>query len=116
MYNKRKIGAEHEQLAAEFLRKNGYTIIDMNYYCRLGEIDIIAKEQDYFVFIEVKYRSNLQMGYPEEAVHVRKQRSIIRTARFYMLTHGISEDTPCRFDVVVMLGEEIKLISDAFTL
>lgn len=116
MYNKRSIGSEHEQIAAEFLRKNGYNIIERNYYCRSGEIDIIAKEQKYLVFVEVKYRSSLQNGYPEEAVHFRKQRSIIRAARFYMLSHSISEDTPCRFDVVVILGEETKLIVDAFTL
>lgn len=116
MYNKRSIGTKQEQVAANFLRENGYNIITMNFYCRSGEIDIIAKDQEYLVFIEVKYRSSLQNGYPEEAVHIRKQRSIIRAARFYMLSQGISEDTPCRFDVVVILGEEIKLISNAFTL
>lgn len=116
MYNKRTIGTEHEKIAKEYLLQKGYQIIVMNYHCRSGEIDIIAKEQEYLIFIEVKYRSSLKNGYPEEAIHVRKQRAIIHTARFYMLSHGISEDTPCRFDVVTILGEDIKLIQNAFTL
>lgn len=116
MYNKRTIGSKQEQIAASFLKEKGYNIITMNYYSRFGEIDIIAKEGEYLVFVEVKYRSSLDKGYPQEAVHIRKQKSIIRAAKFYMLKHGISEDTPCRFDVVVILGTKIEVITNAFML
>ncbi len=115
MYNKRSIGALKEQYAIEYLVKHGYEVIETNFYCRSGEIDIIAKHEGYLVFLEVKYRSSNRLGEPEEAVNYRKQQRIIRSARFYLLRHGLSEETPCRFDVVVILGEEIRIIEDAFT-
>lgn len=114
MYNKRKIGSTQEEKAEQFLKEQNYYIIERNFYCRSGEIDIIAKDGEYLVFIEVKYRSSADKGTPEEAVHARKIRSIVHTARFYMLRHGIPEDTPCRFDVVVIFQEEIRIIKDAF--
>lgn len=114
--NKRKIGAEYEQKAVQYLETAGYRILDRNYRCRIGEIDIIAVHRGYLCFIEVKYRSNLSQGYPEEAVDYRKQQTIIRTAQHYMKKKGISFDTSCRFDVVAMEGEEIRLIQNAYTL
>lgn len=115
MYNKRRIGSEQEKYGIEYLIKQGYTIIETNFFCRSGEIDIIARHKGYLVFIEVKYRATNRFGNPEEAVNGRKQQHIIRAARFYLLRHGYSEETPCRFDVVVILGKEIRVIEDAFT-
>lgn len=114
MYNKRKIGTQYECLAADYLTKQGYQIITMNYRLRSGEIDIIAKENAYLVFIEVKYRKNDSKGLPQEAVDFRKIRKIVNTAQVYMLKEHISLSTPCRFDVVIVLEDEITLIRNAF--
>ena len=114
MTNKRAIGSHYEAKAAEFLKKQGYEILDCNYQDRYGEIDLVARDGDYLVFVEVKYRSNLKIGYPEEAVTDKKQQKIRHGARYYLYRHDYSEDTPCRFDVVSILGEEIRLVCNAF--
>ncbi|MDF2870722.1 MAG: hypothetical protein K0R05_2297 [Anaerocolumna sp.] len=71
-------------------------------------------DKDVLVFIEVKFRRDLLSGSPFEAVDLRKTRNITKTARYYMYKNQISEDTPCRFDVVGIVGEEITLIQNAF--
>lgn len=114
MINKRRLGNAKEQLAAEYLTRQGYRILQTNYYCRGGEIDIIAEDGDYLCFIEVKYRSDTSDGYPEDAVDMRKIRRISRSALFYLNMCGLPDTTPCRFDVVSILGDEFSLIRDAF--
>lgn len=114
MENKRATGSRYEEKAAVFLQKEGFGILERNYRDRYGEIDLIAKEDGYLVFVEVKYRKNLQNGYPQEAVHEKKQQKIRHTARYYLYKKGYPEDTPCRFDVVSIVGEQIELIRDAF--
>ena len=113
-FNRRAIGTEYETLACEYLIRHGYQILCRNFRCRQGEIDIIARDRDYLVFIEVKYRRDEHEGDPVEAVDARKQARILRTARYYMTRYHISEDTPCRFDVVAVLGSNVRLIRDAF--
>ena len=110
----RKIGTEKERLAGELLQKKGYEILQYNYYCRSGEIDIIAKESDYLVFIEVKYRSHVRNGYPEETIQWNKRKKITQVAQYYMMRQGYPQETLCRFDVVVFLGNEYRIIKDAF--
>lgn len=112
--NNRRTGSIYEERAAEFLTGLGYEIIERNFRCRSGEIDLIGRDGTYLVFIEVKYRSTLQNGYPSEAVGRKKQRQILHTARYYLLTHGYGEETLCRFDVAAILKDEIHLIKDAF--
>ncbi|MCM1441287.1 MAG: YraN family protein [Roseburia sp.] len=112
--NKRRKGAQWEEKAASYLTDMGYHILEMNYRCRLGEIDIIAKESGYYVFAEVKYRSSNEYGSPLEAVTPAKQQRIRRVALVYLLEHGISMYVNCRFDVVGILNGEITLIQDAF--
>ena len=94
--------------------KQGYRIIERNFYCKAGEVDIIAYDAEYLCFIEVKYRKDLSDGYPEEAVDVRKARRITKSAMFYMNMCRIPASTPCRFDVVSILGDEIRVIKNAF--
>ena len=108
------VGNQYEALAAEYLQKEGYDIIERNFHCRQGEIDLIARDGNTLVFVEVKYRKDLTAGEPAEAVDARKQARILRTARYYMTRYHISEDTPCRFDVVAVLGSNVRLIRDAF--
>ena len=105
--NKRQIGSVYELKASDYLTKKGYQIIERNYRCRIGEIDIIAIERDCLCFIEVKYRKNEKTGDPLEAVDKRKQQKIIRTAQYYLLTHSKYQSVKCRFDAVGILGEEI---------
>lgn len=112
--NKRKIGSEEEQKAAEFLYHNGYRILQTNFYCKAGEIDIIGENEGYLCFIEVKYRCGLKRGYPEEAVDVRKASRITKSALCYMNMKGLSDSTPCRFDVVSILNDDVRLIKNAF--
>ena len=112
--NKRKIGANYEKLAGDYLVGQGYEILEYNFRCRMGEIDIVAKDGAYLVFVEVKYRSSSRTGNPLEAVDAGKQRIISKVAAYYCLTHGCGESQPCRFDVVAICGEEYTLIKNAF--
>ncbi len=113
MQNRRRIGTNYENLAAEYLQTLGYQIIEHNYYSRHGEIDLIAKHQGYLVFIEVKYRTNEKKGNPLDAVTLSKQRAISKCAVCYLREHGLS-DCAVRFDVVGILGEKIEVIPNAF--
>ena len=111
---KKQVGSEKEQAAGSFLRMQGYEILEYNFFTKFGEIDIVAKDGEYLVFVEVKYRSNKRNGLPEEAISYKKMQKITKAAQYYMLRHGLTEDTPCRFDAVVVLGQEQRLIKDAF--
>lgn len=112
--NKRNIGNEYEQIAVEYLTQNGYEIVEQNFRNRMGEIDIIAIDGDYLVFVEVKYRRTSGEGHPSEAVNYSKQRRITKTAMYYCGINGISEYRPMRFDVISILGEKIELFKNAF--
>lgn len=112
--NTRQIGIRYEKKAAEYLMQRGYRIVEKNYRCRLGEIDLVGIEQDYLCFIEVKFRKNSRMGNPLEAIDLNKQRRIIKTAQFYILTHGVPQNIKCRFDAVGILDEKITLVKNAF--
>jgi putative endonuclease len=97
-----------------YLKEQGYVILEKNFRCRMGEIDLIAREGSYLVFVEVKYRSNASLGDPLEAVDRRKQATIRKVASWYLMKKGLSDRVPCRFDVVGILGKEITLIRNAF--
>lgn len=112
--NKRKLGTEYEDRAEEYLKQQGFIILERNFHSRSGEIDIVAKEDEYLVFIEVKYRRNNSSGSPLEAVNANKQKRICRTAFYYCFKHGYGERMPCRFDVIAIEGEEILHIRNAF--
>lgn len=112
--NKRKVGHRWEVHAAAFLNAQGYKILELNFNCKFGEIDIIAKDGNYLVFCEVKYRKTVEAGLPEEAVTTYKQKKIISSALFYMSSHHFSYETEVRFDVVSILGSEISVIKNAF--
>lgn len=112
--NKRQTGAKYEQAAGFYLEQQGYEIIEYNYRCRFGEIDIIAKDGSYLVFCEVKYRSCKGKGSPLEAVDARKQRTIFRCAAHYLTGRG-NTDVPCRFDVIGIDGTAVTHVKNAFT-
>ncbi|QBE98737.1 hypothetical protein PMF13cell1_04303 [Blautia producta] len=110
----RETGTRYEEKAALFLEQQGYRILEKNFRCRKGEIDLIAMDQEYLCFVEVKFRENSDCGGPFLAVDNRKQRRICQTALFYLMKRGISEDTPCRFDLVGITPDDTALIKDAF--
>ncbi|MCM1045411.1 MAG: YraN family protein [Candidatus Gastranaerophilales bacterium] len=112
--NRRQIGSDKEQLAADHLEKCGMRIVERNFRCPMGEIDMIGYHGKYLVFVEVKYRSGTNRGSAKEAVDGRKQSRICRAADWYRQGHGLGEDTWVRYDVVALQGEEISWIQNAF--
>lgn len=103
--NNRQTGARYEQMAGAYLESLGYMVLEYNYRCKAGEIDIIARDGEYLVFCEVKYRADESKGMPAEAVDFRKQRVISVCALHYITVHELY-DLPCRFDVVGILGRD----------
>lgn len=100
MINQRQeLGREGEDFATDYLQKQGYEIIDRNFECKQGEIDIIAKEKNEYVFIEVKTRQNFHYGMPCESVNERKQKHIWNATRYYIYSHKL-EDQYIRIDVI----------------
>ena len=112
--NKRQLGNEYEEKACEYLVNMGYEILDRNFRNKKGEIDIIAKDKDYIVFIEVKYRHSKAYGYSSEAVNARKQMVIYRVAEGYLNYRKEYYGMPCRFDVIGFDDENICHIKNAF--
>jgi len=117
MENKADLGTYGQKLAERYLCANGFQIIESNFRCQSGEIDIIAKDGGYISFIEVKYRRSLAHGYPREAVGYYKQRHIRRAAQYYIMKKQlINQDF--RFDVLEIVdiagNPEITLIENAF--
>ena len=113
------IGAYGEELAFKKIKRLGYKKIIRNYRCRLGEVDLIARDGDTLVFLEIKTRKGKSIGYAKEAVDARKRRQISKAALAYMKSNDCYGDR-ARFDVVaVSLGEgepEIEVIKNAFEL
>lgn len=100
--NNRTVGSQGEMLAVEHLRAQGIAIVATNYRVgKMGEIDIVARDGDTLVFVEVKLRRTTKYGTPEEAITPAKQRTIRRMAEYYLMMNKI-DDTPCRFDVVAI--------------
>lgn len=114
MQNNRQTGAAYEEQAARYLEEQGCRVLEKNYRCRQGEIDLIVKDGRYLVFVEVKYRKTKKAGHPAEAVNFHKQQRISKAALYYCYGHRIPQDQPCRFDVVSILDGKIEHIKDAF--
>ena len=117
--DKKELGKKGEEVAIRFLKKNGYQVVKRNYICKMGEMDIIAKEKDTLVFVEVKTRTSTTFGPPQLAVNPKKQSQMSKVALNFLKEKRL-EDVKARFDVVAILlgprGEEIELIRDAFDL
>ncbi|MDI1351652.1 MAG: YraN family protein [bacterium] len=106
-----------EQKALDYLLKQGLTYVSRNYHCRLGEIDLIMKDKDYLVFIEVRSRTNQQFGDGAASITYAKRQKIIKTTSFYLLKHKLCDTHPIRFDVVSIDGKSgtINWLKDAFS-
>ena len=115
MYNSRTTGSGYESVAAEYLRDKGYIILHKNYRTRYSEIDLIAEDGEYLVFIEVKFRKNLKAGAPYEAVDWKKQQRIKNAALYYLQeNHYVIDQTNIRFDVISVAGDEVTHYENAF--
>jgi len=112
--NNRKSGTVREELAAMWLTKHGVKIIEKNFRCRSGEIDLIAMDKGYLVFVEVKFRRSDKSGYPIDSLTFNKRKIICKVAEFYRISKGFSDDFPVRYDVVGILGDEITWYQNAF--
>jgi putative endonuclease len=110
-------GKRGEEAAADFLVKEGYKILERNYRCPLGEVDIVALDKGTLAFVEVKTRSSSTFGLPEEAVNQRKRHRIAKAAQFFISRKRLFNN-PARFDVVAVTisegKEEVRVIKNAF--
>lgn len=99
MYIRHELGSNGEEIACNFLKKSGCKIIEKNYRCKIGEIDIIAQDKDELIFIEVKTRSQKVFGNPVESVNDEKKNHIYRVAQYYITLKKL-EKAKVRFDVI----------------
>lgn len=108
-----------EELAAKYLRKKRYRLVEMNYRCRMGEIDLIVENRKFLVFVEVKLRKNANFAQALEFVDARKQERLKTTAMLYLAQHETEKQ--CRFDVIEIYASEnlkkpqIHHLEDAFS-
>jgi putative endonuclease len=112
-------GRDGETLAQEFLKRKGYKLVERNYRCAAGEVDLIVLDRRVLVFVEVKTRSNHNFGTPLEAVALWKQHKMIQTAQFFLNYKGLHE-REARFDVVGITwfngAPQVEHIKNAFEL
>ena len=107
-------GGFGETKAKEYLENKKYQILATNYRSKIGEIDIIAKDKDTIVFVEVKYKESLRFGCPREMVTYAKQNKIRKVALGYLQSKGLFDKVNIRFDVIDILGDKITHIQNAF--
>ena len=99
---KQKLGQLTEHYVIQLLKAKGLKFIQQNYYCRLGEIDIIMQDKETLVFIEVRLRTSTDYHSALESIDTQKQQKLTKTAEYYLQSHGLTDKVPCRFDVVTI--------------
>lgn len=104
---RKKLGSFGEDIAVDYLRREGYDILERNFSCRLGEVDVIAGKGDEIAFVEVKTRSQDDFGRPAEAVDGKKQAKIRKAATVFMLGNG-GDEKQMRFDVMEIYCKHIE--------
>ncbi len=115
MSDNKKKGTAYEEKAAIYLEKFGLKILERNFRCKLGEIDLIGMHHNQLVFVEVKYRRTNRSGTPEEAVGINKQLKICHSSDYYRAIHPASAHYQIRYDVVAILGNQINWYQNAFS-
>lgn len=111
--NTRVVGRNGENVAAQYLSQHKYKIVDRNFFCHFGEIDLIAWDGESVIFVEVKSRKDDKFGMPREAVTWHKQQTIVKCANYWLYKNK-QIGVPVRFDVVEILGDKVNHIKDAF--
>ena len=116
--DKKTIGQHWEKVAIDYLQAKGLKLIKSNFNTKYGELDLIMKDNQYLVFVEVKFRNNSRFGGAVSAVTTSKQKKILKTAQVYLQQQGLNAyNTPCRFDIVAIDGSKpikINWLRDAF--
>lgn len=100
-------GESIERITADWLQTQGLQLIDRNQHAKGGELDLVMRDGETLIFVEVRHRTNCRHGHPLETVGIIKQRRLIQAARFYLLRNGLS--CPCRFDVIGVTGTPPQL-------
>jgi putative endonuclease len=117
---RQQIGANSEQLAQDYLQAEGLIFVACNFTCRMGEIDLIMRDKETLVFIEVRSRSQKDAYDPIESIHYGKQQRLARSAVFFLQKQGWLDTYPCRFDVIGITytqgPAQINWIKHAFSL
>lgn len=112
---KRIKGDEKERLAEEYLSAKGLVLIERNFNCKMGEIDLIMQDGKHLVFIEVRYRENKEFGGALASITPSKQKKFHRSAEYYLLKHFKNNPPFCRIDAVGIEGDnEIEWVKNAF--
>ncbi|MBC54956.1 MAG: YraN family protein [Gammaproteobacteria bacterium] len=97
---RRETGLAQEACAARYLMQQGLLMIESNFTCRVGEIDLVMKDGDILVFVEVRYRTRTDFMNPVTSVNYRKQQKLLRAAATYLKFRGLTDRVPCRIDVL----------------
>lgn len=112
-------GAAIEQIAAQWLCQRGLTLIAQNHHVKGGELDLVMRDDDILVFVEVKHRTTARYGHPLETITYQKQQRLVRAASLYLARNGLSSS--CRFDILAIIGKPpdldfhwVKAAFDAF--
>lgn len=113
-----KLGFAAEKQACDYLTRQGLQKVTNNYRCRLGEIDLIMRDKEYLVFVEVRARRSSSHGCAVESITYHKRQKLIRAASLYLTTHNLYDKCPCRFDVLSLDGDaaQIHWFKNAFGL
>ena len=109
-----QLGGQAEALAATYLKQRGLKLVTSNYQCRFGEIDLIMREGNMLVFVEVRLRTNSRFGGPGSSITSAKRQRLVHTAQHYLQQYG---EMPCRFDAILMRSadmQKIEWIKNAF--
>ena len=112
--NSRKVGDFYEKIACEYLTENEAEVVERNFRCKFGEVDIIIRDGEYLAFVEVKYRNSNYSGRANEAVHHKKQRIISKCANCYCMLKNLGQMTAIRFDVITIDADVIEWIKGAY--
>lgn len=102
LLNRKQTGQKAESEALKYLQSYGLKLIAQNFSCKCGEIDIIMHDDEYLVFIEVRYRKHIHYGHPFETIDYRKQQKIINSVQYYLLKYPHAAQYPCRIDAVAI--------------
>jgi putative endonuclease len=115
---RKQYGDEAEEAAVQLLRRAGYSVVDRNFRCRYGEVDIIAERGELLCFVEVRMRSTAAWGDPAHTVSWAKQRRVCKAALHYLLERRVGQDRMVRFDVISIVGRgpdaQVEHIPGAF--
>ncbi len=114
--NAQRTGQSAETVARRHLEKAGLSLIERNFRSRQGEIDLVMRDGDTLVFVEVRYRRQDRFGTGAESVDRRKRMRLVRAAQYYLLKHPADAERPCRFDVVSLAPSRVDWIRDAFSM